>query len=144
MNLFAETLLQFVLGVVWWVVLFPVLWVAAAPIILVMAAFQQQHCSAAISRFDLVLDRPRNAVHAITDSSRLVSRLDTWPLPSFSVRSDSARPRRQPFLRWHGLICLQPLPRSALGRRLVRPSGPKIEPQGGNRISSPRTHARRR
>ena len=24
MNLFAETLLQFVLGVVWWVVLFPV------------------------------------------------------------------------------------------------------------------------
>jgi hypothetical protein len=35
MNLFAETLLRFVLGIVWRVVLFPLLWLAAAPIILV-------------------------------------------------------------------------------------------------------------
>ena len=50
MNLFAETLLRFVLGIVWWVVLFPVLWLAAAPIILVLAAFQQQHYLSAVRR----------------------------------------------------------------------------------------------
>ena len=50
MNLFAETLVQFILGVVWWVVLFPVLWLAATPPILVLAGFQHEPYSIAVGR----------------------------------------------------------------------------------------------
>jgi hypothetical protein len=50
MNLFAETLVQFILGVVWWVVLFPVLWLAATPAIMVLAAFQNEPYSIAVRR----------------------------------------------------------------------------------------------
>ncbi len=50
MNLFAETLLQFLLGVVWWVVLFPVLWLAATPTILILAGFQREPYSIAVCR----------------------------------------------------------------------------------------------
>ncbi len=50
MDFFAETLVQFVLGVVWWVVLFPVLWLAATLPILVLAGFQHEPYSAALRR----------------------------------------------------------------------------------------------
>lgn len=42
MSFFAETLVQFVLGMVWWIMLFPVLWVAATPVILLLAGFQHE------------------------------------------------------------------------------------------------------
>jgi hypothetical protein len=41
MDLVAETLLQFLWGCVWWVVLFPVVWVAAAPFIVVAGLFRR-------------------------------------------------------------------------------------------------------
>ena len=50
MNLFAETLVQFILGVVWWVVLFPVVWLAATPVILVLAGFRHETYSVAVHR----------------------------------------------------------------------------------------------
>jgi len=50
MDLFAETLVQFVLVVIWWVVLFPVLWLAATPVILVLAGFQHEPYSIAVWR----------------------------------------------------------------------------------------------
>ena len=50
MNLFAETLVQFILGVVWWVVLFPVVWLAATPVILALAGFRHETYSVAVHR----------------------------------------------------------------------------------------------
>jgi hypothetical protein len=50
MNLFAETLVQFLLGVVWWIVLFPVVWLAVTPVILVLAGFQHEPYSDAVWR----------------------------------------------------------------------------------------------
>ena len=52
----AEIALYFLLGLIWWVVLFPFIWLVCAPFILILAIFQK---------------RPYR--HAVTDNFRSVT-----------------------------------------------------------------------
>jgi predicted ferric reductase len=55
----AEIALYFLFGLIWWIVLFPLVWVVCAPFILIISIFQK-----------------RNYRHSVTDKFRSVN--DFW------------------------------------------------------------------
>lgn len=57
MSTIAEFILHFVLGFLWWILLFPVVWLVCAPVILVAATFSKKSYRESVSdQFGRVTD----------------------------------------------------------------------------------------
>ena len=57
MSAIAELLIECTLSLLWWLILFPVIWLVAAPFILVIALFQRARYRAAVFEMYLSVHR---------------------------------------------------------------------------------------